>query len=141
IPEGPVVHVDNRAGRRFTLRSDNNAPLSVPLVALVNEATASAAEILAGAIKDREVGLIVGTTTFGKGLVQRIWPLDQGAGVKLTVQRWYTPDGHSISRKPDPESPEEAAGGIHPDIEVAWNDQGVFGDVESDVQLQAAIRE
>jgi carboxyl-terminal processing protease len=80
---------------------------SVPLVVLVNGGSASASEIVAGALKDQGRGLIMGTRTFGKGSVQTIWPLATGDAIKLTTARYYTPSGHSIQAK-----------GIMPDIEV-----------------------
>jgi carboxyl-terminal processing protease len=68
-------------------------------VVLVNEFSASAAEIIAGALQDNDRAVVVGVPTFGKGLVQSFWTLGQGAGLKLTTGRWYTPSGRTIQRK------------------------------------------
>ncbi|MGB7923648.1 MAG: S41 family peptidase [Pyrinomonadaceae bacterium] len=82
----------------ITRRSDNDAPDQVPLVVLVNGNSASASEIVAGAVQDHDRGLIVGQTTFGKGLVQSIIPLEYGAGLTLTSAKYYTPSGRLIQR-------------------------------------------
>ena len=79
----------------------------MPLVVLVNGESASASEIFAGAVKDHQVGTIVGTTTFGKGIVQTVRELDDGSAVKLTVSKYYTPNGNNIHGV-----------GIQPDVEV-----------------------
>ena len=76
---------------------------SLPIVVLVSEGTASAAEIIAGALQDHDRALIVGTPTFGKGLVQTLYPLGQETALKLTTARWYTPSGRTIQRKADSE--------------------------------------
>jgi len=70
----------------------------LPVVVLVNEYTASAAEIIAGALQDNDRAVIVGNATFGKGLVQTLWPFPNGTGLKLTTGRWYTPSGRTIQR-------------------------------------------
>lgn len=75
----------------------------LPIVVLVSEGTASAAEIIAGALQDHDRALIVGTPTFGKGLVQTLYPLGQETALKLTTARWYTPSGRTIQRKADSE--------------------------------------
>ena len=87
IAEGPIVHIDYKVGKDQTFTATEPA-LGVPLVVLQNKYTASAAEILAGAIKDHNLGKLVGTTTFGKGVVQTLFPLDNGAGLKLTTARY-----------------------------------------------------
>ena len=71
---------------------------TLPVVVLVNEFTASAAEIIAGALQDNDRAVVVGTATFGKGLVQTLWPFGDGKGLKLTTGRWYTPSGRTIQR-------------------------------------------
>ncbi len=89
---------------------DNGHERDYPIVALVNEGSASASEIVAGALQDNRRALILGTKTFGKGSVQTILPLSDGSGLRLTTARYYTPSGHSIQLK-----------GIHPDIEMPFD--------------------
>lgn len=84
--------------RDNTYESRNNSPNSTPLVILVNENTASASEIVAGAMQDHDRALIVGQTSFGKGLVQSIIPLEYGAGLTLTSAKYFTPSGRLIQR-------------------------------------------
>jgi len=84
--------------RDNTYESHNNAPDPTPLVILINENTASASEIVAGAMQDHDRALIVGQTSFGKGLVQSIIPLEYGAGLTLTSAKYYTPSGRLIQR-------------------------------------------
>jgi carboxyl-terminal processing protease len=107
VPRGPVVYIDYRLGKDETYSVDGRN-LNLPLVILVNRATASAAEILAGAIKDRQAGILVGEKTFGKGIVQELFVLDHGAGLKLTTARYLTPSKHNIHKR-----------GIVPDVVVA----------------------
>lgn len=122
IPGGPVVTVDYRVGKDYTYEADDNY-LDIPLVVLVNGNSASASEIVAGAIKDTGVGKLLGTTTFGKGIVQTVFPLDNGAALKLTTARYLTPEGHNIHGK-----------GIAPDIKVSQ------GSLEGeDLQLRKAV--
>lgn len=121
VPAGPVVYIDYRGGRQEEHRSQGNN-LDLPLAVLINGGSASAAEILAGAIKDTGVGILVGQKTFGKGVVQMIFDLDNGAGLKLTTARYLTPKKTDINKK-----------GIVPDVVV---DQAPGG---PDVQLQRAI--
>jgi carboxyl-terminal processing protease len=115
----------------------------VPLVVLVNENSASAAEIVAGAIKDHGTGLLVGKHTFGKGMVQTLFPLEDGSALKLTTARYFTSMGNDISNKLDDDRrPLFGTGGIKPDIEVAqtdaWEEQN-FDDKTHDAQLQKAL--
>ena len=87
----------NGAGNR-TYRSDNNSPDGAPVVVLINRNTASASEIVAGALQDHDRGLVIGETSFGKGLVQSITPLEYGTALTLTTSKYYTPSGRSIQR-------------------------------------------
>ncbi|MGQ9825239.1 MAG: S41 family peptidase [Desulfotomaculales bacterium] len=121
VPRGPVVYIDYRTGKDETYTVSGNK-LNLPLVVLVNRASASAAEILAGAIKDTGSGILVGEKTFGKGVVQELFRLDNGAGLKLTTARYLTPAKHDINKK-----------GIEPDVPVAP------GTGSEDVQLQKAV--
>ncbi|KJS50811.1 S41 family peptidase [Desulfosporosinus sp. BICA1-9] len=106
IPEGPVVYIVDKQGNIDTKMSTGSY-LGMPLVVLVNEESASAAEIVAGAIKDKGTASIVGVKTFGKGIVQTIFPLDGGTSVKLTTAKYLTPNKVDIHKK-----------GIEPDIKV-----------------------
>lgn len=122
LSEGPIVHIDYKSGDDRTYNATKPA-LNLPLVVLINEHSASASEILAGAIKDHEVGTLVGTTSFGKGVVQIVFPLDNGAGLKLTTARYLTPDKHDINKK-----------GIKPDVVVK-----LPKDSKEDIQLEKAV--
>ncbi len=131
LPEGLIVYTEDKDGNRKEYTSDEEHQFQKPLAVLVNENSASASEIFAGAIQDYGMGTIVGTTTFGKGIVQKIFYLSDGTGVKLTVAKYYTPKGHDIHKK-----------GITPDVEAELNDdlkkQSVISH-EEDSQLQEAI--
>ena len=103
----------------------------MPLAVLVNESSASASEIFAGAVQDYEIGKIVGTTTYGKGVVQELRQLRDGSAVKLTVSNYYTPKGNNIHEK-----------GIEPDVEVKLDkelEQLITIPKDQDNQLQKAI--
>jgi carboxyl-terminal processing protease len=112
IPKGPIVYVEYKGkGKKVDKESDANA-VKVPLAVLVNGYSASASEVLTGAIKDYQVGKVIGTTTFGKGIVQSLIPLQDGSGIKVTTAKYYTPSGvciHGIGIEPDyvVELPEE----------------------------------
>ncbi len=122
VENGPIVHIDHRAGTDQTHYANGNA-VDVPLVVLVDENSASAAEIVAGAIKDTGVGKLVGMKTYGKGVVQAVFPLADESGLKLTTARYLTPARHDLNRR-----------GVAPDVVV---EQGP--DAETDVQLETAI--
>lgn len=131
LPEGTIVSVKDKYGQGDKYTSDKETKLDVPLVVLVNENSASASEIFSGAVKDYGVGKIVGVTTFGKGIVQTIFGLGDGTGVKVTVEDYYTPSGESIHKK-----------GVVPDVEIAQPDElRVKVDVphDEDVQLQKGL--
>ena len=95
LPEGTMVYTLDKKQNRNDLKCDADY-LDIPLVVLVNENSASASEIFAGAVKDTERGTLVGSQTFGKGLVQRLFTLPDGSGLNITVQKYYTPNGTSI---------------------------------------------
>ncbi|MCK5068883.1 MAG: peptidase S41, partial [Desulfocapsa sp.] len=109
LEEGLIVYTKGRIQEQnMTFQAHaNNGKNQYPLVILVNEGSASASEIVAGAIQDHKRGVIVGTQTFGKGSVQTILPMPGGSGLRLTTARYYTPNGRSIQAK-----------GIVPDVEV-----------------------
>lgn len=104
LPKGLIVYTEDREGNRTEYSSDGTKVFDLPLVVLVNGYSASASEILAGAIKDYGIGELVGTTTFGKGIVQRVLSLSDGTALKLTVSSYFTPKGnniHGIGIEPD----------------------------------------
>ncbi len=101
VPEkSRIVETRGRVteSRQVYRSDDGTEPLNIPLVVLVNDGTASAAEILAGAIQDHDIGLVVGTPTWGKGLVQTVYNLSYGAGIALTTAKYFTPSGRLIQR-------------------------------------------
>ncbi|RKD30091.1 S41 family peptidase [Thermohalobacter berrensis] len=130
IGKSVVVYTETKNGEREYRRSDADK-LNIPFVVLVNEGSASASEILSGAVKDTNSGILIGTKTFGKGIVQRITQLKDGSGFKLTVSEYFTPSGVSIHGK-----------GIEPDIVLENPDdieQIGVKNIEEDKQLQKAI--
>src|SRR5699024_3822253 len=130
LDKGDIVYTEDKNGKREYLKSDESHT-ELPLVVLVNEGSASASEILAGAIQDHNRGEIIGTTTFGKGVVQRIKPLSDGSAIKLTISEYFTPNGTSIHGI-----------GVKPDIEVELNeDVEVIGveNLNEDNQLKEAM--
>lgn len=131
IPDGPVVYIVDKQGNVDTKMSAGTY-LGMPMVVLVNEESASAAEIVAGAIKDKGTASLVGVKTFGKGIVQTIFPLDGGTGVKLTTAKYLTPNKLDIHKK-----------GIDPDVvvELGKGQQATITpqDTNFDNQLQKAL--
>ncbi|HIT66689.1 MAG TPA: S41 family peptidase [Candidatus Merdisoma merdipullorum] len=131
LPEGLIVYTEDKYGNREEEYSDAENYFDKPLAVLVNGNSASASEIFAGAIKDYGIGTLVGTTTYGKGIVQKIYPLSDGTAVKLTVSKYYTPNGNNIHGI-----------GIEPDVIVELDESlenQVTVSKEEDNQLQAAI--
>jgi carboxyl-terminal processing protease len=129
IPAGPIVSVESRASQITTLEANNTAIDPLPLVVLVNKYTASASEITSGAIQDSSVGTIMGEKTFGKGVVQTIFPLPDGSAVKITTARYLTPRNRDINHL-----------GITPDVVVIENKAPQFGNPAKDAQLTQAIQ-
>lgn len=129
LPRGLIVYTQDRAGEKVEYSCKGENELQIPLVVLVNGNSASAAEILAGAVKDYGTGTLIGTTTFGKGIVQRILPLTDGTALKLTVSAYYTPKGNNIHNI-----------GIEPDIECEF-DADAYYDEGIDNQLNRAVEE
>ena len=125
VPKGPVVSVVTRDGRRET-HSSNLEAVKYPVVVLVNGGSASASEIVAGAIQDTGAGILVGTKTYGKGSVQTIMRLDNGTAIKLTIAKYLTPNGRSINGV-----------GIEPDVKVEVPEPRQPG--QKDIQLEKAI--
>lgn len=131
LPKGLIVYTEDKYGNRAEYSSEGDHELEIPLAVLINGESASASEIFAGAVKDYGIGTLVGTTTFGKGIVQRIVNLPDGTAVKLTIAKYYTPKGNDIHEK-----------GVEPDVEIEL-DEGLEKMVtipkDQDNQLQKAI--
>lgn len=130
LPAGKIVYTEDKDGNVTSeYKSTDDEQFTKPLAILVNGYSASASEIFAGAIKDYGIGTLVGTNTFGKGIVQRVFPLEDGSAVKLTIAKYFTPNGNDIHKV-----------GIKPDIEVEL-DRDAYKESkgEKDNQLQAAV--
>ena len=128
LPEGMIVYTEDKAGKRTEYTCDGKTPLEVPLVVLVDMNSASASEILAGAIQDYGIGTLVGTTTFGKGIVQQIMPFTDGSAIKITISAYYTPNGRNIHGT-----------GIEPDVECEFDGDAYYNsDTPVDNQLEKA---
>ena len=127
IQKGTIVDIIYRNGYKKSIKAqDEMLPLNKPIVVLVNGASASASEILSGALKDYHRATLVGKKTFGKGLVQKVVPLPNQTGVNITIARYLTPNGTDINKL-----------GIKPDIEIG-NDYDLLIDTKNDVQLEKA---
>lgn len=113
LPEGTVVYTQDKYGSKQEFTSEGETYMEYPLVVLMNGNSASASEILAGAIRDFEYGTLIGTTTYGKGVVQTIYPLKDGDAIKLTTAKYFTPKGENIHGT-----------GIEPDVELEFDYQG-----------------
>lgn len=130
LPEGTVVYTEDKYGKRQTYTSDAGC-IRLPLAVLVNGNSASASEIFAGAVKDYEYGTLIGTKTYGKGIVQTVFPLEDGSALKLTTAKYYTPKGNYIHKT-----------GIEPDIQLEYDYSGPEDEpysMEYDNQLQKAV--
>ena len=126
LPEGLIVYTEDKYGNRNEYKCDGHNKLEVPLVVLVNEDSASASEILSGAIKDYGIGKLVGKNTYGKGIVQKVFYISDGTAMKLTVSHYYTPKGNDIHEV-----------GIKPDVDVDL-DVDKYLDEDTDTQLEKA---
>ena len=129
LPQGLIVYTEDKYGNRKEYTCDGEHELEVPLVVLVNQYSASASELLAGAIQDYNKGTVIGTTTYGKGIVQQIHSLDDGTALKLTVSAYYTPAGRNIHGV-----------GIEPDIELEYDyeaaqAEGIDNQVEKAIEI------
>ena len=131
--DGLIVYTEDKYGHREELYADTFKYCSKPLVVLVNGNSASASEIFAGAVQDHGSGTILGTTTYGKGIVQQVMGLADGTSVKVTISKYFTPNGQDINGK-----------GITPDVEVEQDESVRYlSNIphEQDVQLQAALEQ
>lgn len=131
LPKCLLAYTEDKNGTREEYWAEDDEKFTKPLVLLVNGQSASASELFSGAVRDYEIGTIVGTTTFGKGIVQSIYPLKDGSALKLTVAKYYTPNGVCIHGK-----------GIEPDVEVELPKafrNSLDVPKEKDTQLQKGI--
>ena len=127
IKKGEIVEIIYRNGQKKAIyASPEQKELNKPLVVLVNGASASASEILSGALKDYHKAILVGKKTFGKGLVQKVVPLPNKTGLNVTIARYLTPNGVDINKL-----------GIKPDIEIG-SDFDFYIDNKNDIQLNTA---
>lgn len=122
LPEGTITYIEDKNGNRDYHKSDANC-YNKPLAVLVNENSASASEILSGAIKDFGAGKLIGQKTYGKGVVQNLYKISDGSGVKITMAKYYTPSGICIDKT-----------GIEPDYKIENNEN-----TTEDLQLEKAI--
>ena len=126
LPEGTIVYTEDKYGKRDTMTSDDEHQLNLPMAVLINGNSASASEIFAGAIQDYDMGVLVGTTTFGKGIVQNLYPMSDGTCLKVTTSEYFTPNGRNIHGT-----------GIDPDIKIEY----IYDEKnpDADNQLEAAL--
>lgn len=132
LPEGVVVYTEDKNGERYDYTSDDKLQLNIPIAVLMNENSASASEILAGALRDYDAATLIGTKTYGKGIVQGYYLLYDGSAVKLTFSAYYTPKGENIHKK-----------GIQPDVEVEMEytgDEEAEYDYHYDSQVVKALK-
>lgn len=129
LPKGIITYTEDKYGNREEYKSDSNE-LDMPIVVLVNSNSASASEVLTGALKDFKKATVIGTKTFGKGVVQTVIPFEDGSGISITTSKYFTPNGVCIHEI-----------GIEPDITVEAPENFDFFDttIEEDVQLKKAI--
>jgi carboxyl-terminal processing protease len=128
IANKALLTVEERGKRATTIDADGDPSVTIPVTVLVNQYTASASEITAGALQDDGIGMLVGAKTFGKGVMQTLTPLPDGAAIKITTAHYLTPSHRDINLR-----------GIVPDVSVDENRDARFGDVATDAQLRAAI--
>lgn len=126
LPEGTIVSTKDKNGNGSVITSDEERQLNIPLAVLINGNSASASEIFAGAVQDYGIGTLVGTTTYGKGIVQELYQMTDGTCLKITTSEYFTPSGRNIHGT-----------GIDPDIEVKYEYDEA--NPEADNQLEAAL--
>lgn len=133
LPEGLIVYTEDKHGNRQEYKSDAEHFLNLPMAVLINGNSASCSEIFAGAVRDYDYATLIGTTTFGKGVVQNVRPLADKSAIKLTTARYFTPKGENIHGT-----------GIDPDIELEYQYTGKKDepyDYMKDNQVRRAIKE
>ena len=128
LPEGLIVYTEDKYGEKQEMKCDGDTPIDIPLAVLVNENSASASEIFSGAIQTFGTGEVVGTTTYGKGVVQQIFDLKDGTSVKLTIAEYLIAGQFGINGK-----------GVTPDVEVQYEKDAQNPD--RDNQLEKALEE
>jgi carboxyl-terminal processing protease len=128
IANKALVTVEERGQHATTIEADNQASIALPVTVLVNQYTASASEITAGALQDDGIGELIGTKTYGKGVMQTLTPLPDGAAIKITTAHYLTPRHRDINLR-----------GIDPDVRIEENRDARFGESDRDAQLRAAI--
>lgn len=131
LPQCTMAYTMNKDGEKYRYRSDSDM-MDMPLVILANENSASASEAVAAAIQSQNRGIIVGKTTYGKGIVQHVIPLTDGSGMSITSAKYYTEDGTEIHQK-----------GVAPDVEVGLQtDKNIFSlTLDEDTQLKTAYEQ
>ncbi|SKB58038.1 carboxyl-terminal processing protease [Lachnospiraceae bacterium] len=129
LPDGRIVYTLDKAGNEKDYDGNDGKALNMPLVVLVDGNSASASEILAGAIKDTKAGVLVGSTTFGKGIVQNVYGIGDGSAIKITAAKYYTPNGVNIQGT-----------GIEPDVKVDF-DSEKYLENRYDNQLEEAKKQ
>lgn len=129
LPEGIITYTEDKNGKRTNFESDSN-DFALPIAILVNNSSASASEVLSGALKSYNKATLIGEKTFGKGVVQTVLPLSDGSGMTVTSAKYYTPSGECIHEK-----------GIEPDITIPFETEKAISDLttEEDIQLQKAM--
>ena len=135
LPKGNILTIKSEKSGMYESYDSDDSFIDVPVCVIVNKNSASASEVLAGALKDHKRAVLVGEKTFGKGVVQSMVDFDDGSAFKVTVSKYYTPSGECIDKK-----------GITPDVEVSLDEEFKHYSVElipegKDIQLEAAIEQ
>ena len=129
LPKGVITYTEDKYGKKEMIYSDKEE-LDIPIAVLVNGGSASASEVLTGALKDYKKATVIGTKTYGKGIVQGVFPFSDGSGMSITTARYFTPNGECIHQI-----------GIEPDIKVELDTKKALSELslEEDAQLKRAI--
>jgi carboxyl-terminal processing protease len=127
LDKGMILYIEDKKGNRDEYYAENGMAWDRPIVLLVDSNSASASEVLSGALKDHKRATLVGTTTFGKGIVQNLRTLKDGSALKLTISAYYTPSGATVHEE-----------GIEPNVVVEFDAEAYYGEQQIDNQLQKA---